>query len=448
MKVKFLSSACVEIIHDDVKILCDPWLIDGEYYGSWAHYPPFDFDPNYFDDVDFIYISHQHPDHFSAKTLSKLNKKIPVYLHNYHYKFLKNQIESLGFSVIELDHNVRTNVKNDLFINILAADNCNPELCYKFFGCGMKEKPSGSTYNDTMCVIDDGNEVIVNTNDCPFPLAKTSAKLIKQKYRAINLLLVGYNSAGPYPQCFELNGDADYRSAQQTVTQKFFKYAEGYVNLLQPAFVLPFAGRYTLAGKNHILNDKRAAVELEDAYNHFTISENIDKNLSKCIILNSKDSFDLKTGSSTASYIPINLDAKKLYIKNILSKTKYDYEYLPIPKLETIKNLLDDSYSRFNRARKELQFSTDTNLLIQLPENFYLLLSFDDAGFKIINKNMSEQFEKFVKIDLDPRLLHLLLQGPKFANWNNCEVGSHLKFKRNPDSYESAIYYCLNFFHV
>jgi len=110
--------------------------------------------------------------------------------------------------------------------------------------------------------------------------------------------------------------------------------------------------------------------------------------------------------------------------------------------------LLDDSYSRFNRARKELQFSTDTNLLIQLPENFYLLLSFDDAGFKIINKNMSERFEKFVKIDLDPRLLHLLLQGPKFANWNNCEVGSHLKFKRNPDSYESAIYYCLNFFHV
>ena len=75
MKVKFLSSACVEIIHDDVKILCDPWLIDGEYYGSWAHYPPFDFDPNYFNDIDFIYISHQHPDHFSVKTLSKLNKK-------------------------------------------------------------------------------------------------------------------------------------------------------------------------------------------------------------------------------------------------------------------------------------------------------------------------------------------------------------------------------------
>ena len=57
-------------------------------------------------------------------------------------------------------------------------------------------------------------------------------------------------------------------------------------------------------------------------------------------------------------------------------------------------------------------------------------------------------YKKFVKIDLDPRLLHLLLQGPKFANWNNCEVGSHLKFQRNPDSYESAIYYCLNFFHV
>ena len=83
MKVKFLSSACVEIIHNDVKILCDPWLVDGELYGSWNHYPPIDFQPKNFNDVDFIYLSHIHQDHFSKKSLSKLNKDIPVIIHNF-----------------------------------------------------------------------------------------------------------------------------------------------------------------------------------------------------------------------------------------------------------------------------------------------------------------------------------------------------------------------------
>ena len=28
------------------KILCDPWLVDGEYLGSWSHYPYYDLDAN------------------------------------------------------------------------------------------------------------------------------------------------------------------------------------------------------------------------------------------------------------------------------------------------------------------------------------------------------------------------------------------------------------------
>ena len=73
--------------HNNVSILCDPWLVDGEYFGSWAHYPKFEFNPKDFEKIDFIYISHQHPDHFSPKTLSKINKNIPILIHNYHFKY-------------------------------------------------------------------------------------------------------------------------------------------------------------------------------------------------------------------------------------------------------------------------------------------------------------------------------------------------------------------------
>jgi len=81
MKVTQLNSASI-LIEDDskgskVKILCDPWLEGEEYIGSWAIYPPYDFKPEKFSDVDFIYVSHIHSDHVSTRTLSKLNKKYP-----------------------------------------------------------------------------------------------------------------------------------------------------------------------------------------------------------------------------------------------------------------------------------------------------------------------------------------------------------------------------------
>ena len=71
MRIQYLTSASV-IIHDkNTSILCDPWLVDGEYYGSWCHFPELNFKPEDFNYVDYIYLSHIHPDHSSVKTLKR-----------------------------------------------------------------------------------------------------------------------------------------------------------------------------------------------------------------------------------------------------------------------------------------------------------------------------------------------------------------------------------------
>ena len=190
MRVHFLKSATTIIDSNGVKILTDPWLVDGEYYGSWFHYPPYDFRPSDFRDIDFIYISHIHPDHFSRETLSQLDRKIPVLIHNYQAKFLKRNIELLGFEVRELEHHIRTPLKNGVGINILAADNCNPELCGKFFGCGQAETKFGSTQIDSLALIDDGEFKLLNLNDCPIALAKSCAETILSRYGMIDFLLM------------------------------------------------------------------------------------------------------------------------------------------------------------------------------------------------------------------------------------------------------------------
>ena len=136
------------------------------------------FKPEEFNDMDFIYISHIHPDHCSAKTLEKLNKKIPVLIHEFPEKYLKKNIQRLGFDVIELKNNVKTKLKNKIEITIIAADNCNPEICGKLFGCGTMKGDEGLGNVDTMAIFNNENETIVNTNDCPFEISEKTAKIV------------------------------------------------------------------------------------------------------------------------------------------------------------------------------------------------------------------------------------------------------------------------------
>ena len=135
MQVTYLESAAVLIENEDVSVLCDPWLIDGAYYGSWAHYPKPDFEPSDFNDVDYIYVSHVHPDHFHPDSLKRMDDDIPVLIHDYRWDYLKDAVEKLGFEAVELPHAERFALGSDTHIQILAADGCDPELCGNFFGC-------------------------------------------------------------------------------------------------------------------------------------------------------------------------------------------------------------------------------------------------------------------------------------------------------------------------
>ena len=447
MKLTFFQSSAVMIETKGVKILCDPWLVDGELYGSWNHYPPIDFQPKNFNDVDFIYLSHIHQDHFSKKSLSKLNKDIPVIIHNFENKVLRENIKKMGFKVNELNHNDRTHLKNQVFINILAADNCDPSICYKYFGCAPLESKYGSTSIDTMSVIDDQDNVLVNTNDCPFELSFTAATTLKEKYSKIDMLLVGYTSASAYPQCFTLS-EAEKIREKERMQQDFLKKAENYVNLFEPNYFMPFAGRYTLAGKLAPLNDYRGVTELDDAFRYFTNSKNIDVEKSKCIILNPGSIFDTETGQPSEPYKKIDKIQKQQYIQNVLAKRKLDYESEQEPEIDEIKSLIGKCYERFERKRKELRFSSETTVLIKLSSEEFLAISCNGNGWKIIKQKNIDDYKNYVKLSLDTRLLKWILSGPRYAHWNVAENGSHITYERTPNVYERGLYYCLAFFYA
>ena len=68
-------------------------------------------------------------------------------------------------------------------------------------------------------------------------------------------------------------------------------------------------------------------------------------------------------------------------------------------------------------------------------------------GFEIISEENFND-EKYVSYKVDPKLLYRILRGPRYAHWNNAEVGSHIMFAKRPEIYERGLYFSMNYFHT
>jgi UDP-MurNAc hydroxylase len=429
----------------------DPWLTDGEYYGAWSHYPHFDFDKN-LDEINSynaIYISHIHPDHCSEDTLKKINKNIPIYIHSYHVKFLKLKLQRLGFNIIELENGKRTQLSKNAHLNIFAADNCNPELCLKFAGCGdLTAKNGNSQQIDTLSLIDDGKNVLMNVNDCPIELSQSTFKEIKKQYDKINVLLAGYGGAGPYPQCFEnLNFDEKIIAAQEK-KKKFLNQTIKYIDEIKPDYYLPFAGTYTLTGKLSSLQNLRGVSSIDNAYDFFEkyyLSKKLSNKI-KPLKLNPESSFDLNSKEYDRDYKKINQAEYDLYIKEKLNKKLLSYEKDKLPTFEEIYQLSKKAYKKFLDKNLINNVNLKSDIFIKINRKS-LMLSVD-KNLSIVNtEEIDNKSKKYVSYEIDIRLLKRLLMGPQFAHWNNAEIGSHLKFFRKPNVFERNIYYSMCYFH-
>ena len=440
MKLTHIKSSTVVIESNNVKVLCDPWLFDGEYYGSWYHYPQLKIDDDYFKSIDYIYVSHIHPDHFSRKTFAYLDKSIPVLIHRYEAKFLKFNLEKLGFIVTELTNDEPYTLINDFHINIIAADYCNPELCSKFFGCGIVEAKYGSTQIDSLAVFSDGTKTVLNVNDCPYELAKTALFNVKERYGHIDLALVGYAGAGPFPQCFELSDEIKIEKAESKQKQ-FIDQGIKYIQAINPEYFMPFAGTYVLGGRLAELNAYRGVPEIADALN--VMSNHVNAH---GILLNTYYTFDLYNPDDLEVYEPICIDTKNDYIKNVLSKKPLDYELHQPPNLASLLNLIPPAFERFLQKRKEIQFSSETFVVIWLNDLLKVQFQCNSDSYTF-SSNGDPLPDCFVSYKVDSKLLYEILKGPRYAHWNNAEIGSHIQFVREPNIFERGLYHSMNFFH-
>ncbi|MFC7204199.1 MBL fold metallo-hydrolase [Haloferax namakaokahaiae] len=452
MKITYLGSAALLVETKDTDILCDPWLVDGAYFGSWCHYPPREFEPEDFNDVDYIYISHVHPDHYDPATLDRMDTDIPVLIHDYRWDYLRDRIENQGFDVIELPHGERTHLQGETHINILAADGCDPELCGNFFGCTWYDDQAdtfGSTQVDSLAVIDDGSFTMVNTNDCPYPIAEQPCRQVKEQYGHVDLLAHQYSAAQFYPQAMGQYSHEQKLEERDRVIREKHELALNFIDLFEPDYYLPFAGEYVLAGKLAHLTQYTANPPREEAREFFL--EHVDRSKHEPVFLNANEHIDLTTGERSKEFEPDDKEAKREYVETVLAKRTFTYERDPHPTLDELKALIPSAYDSLENKRTTIGFETDTHVLVPLVEDEWVDIRMNGGGYEYTTSpdlDYLADTDGYVVLDTDDRLVRRLLDHDDHAHWADAKIGSHIQVYKQPDIYERGLYNCMGSFHA
>ena len=166
----------------------------------------------------------------------------------------------------------------------------------------------------------------------------------------------------------------------------------------------------------------------------------------KPILLNYGEWYDAKTSKVSAEYQPVDIDEREQYINNVASKFRYEFEDHPMPDVDEIDELFEESLPRLTMKQKEIGFYENINLVFDLPNSKFMVINLAQTTKRVFNS--IDELDNYHRFQLDPRLLKLALKGPRFVNWNNIEIGALLNFSRKPDVYRMDVHTLINALHT
>ncbi len=416
MKFKFIGNAGgIFTGSEGTKILCDPWIIDGVFEGAWYHYPPLKTKISDIQDVDAIYLSHIHSDHYDQRNFN-FPKNIPLILLDEGPNFLKKNLKNKGFSnIIE--------IKNDETIRFKEFN----LTIYKPFTKHIYEESLLGNLVDSSLVLENGGVTAINFNDNT-PDEK-SCSFLNNKFKKVDLAMLNYNAAGPYPSCFDNLSEKEKVDENARILKRNFDHLCNIIPILKPKTVIPFAGSYIIGGKNYFKNDYLGTTTWDECADYLKQNLKFD---SKIICLRESHVFDIKKQKELNKYDRININEMKNYI-NSIKNNKYTYENDKMPDEKKLVDDLKIASVKMSERIKRFEVSLNSNVFININSKNIQVLQGKDENSKLY-------------CELDLRLLRRILD--KKSHWNDAEVGTHISFKRYPNKMDPDVHTCMSFFHL
>ncbi len=420
MKVKYIGHASFQIItKSNTKILTDPWASNPIYGNTLCLFPQLRVSKKEYLNQNYIYISHDHPDHLCLKTLSLFDKEITILIRKYKSPLIiRNQIKLLGFKrIVELDDGHTFEKKND-FNFTLFADH---------------------TSTDSLCIVDDNYGCFLDQNDCL--LSEEKYKIIGKKYK-IDLGALFYSGGSMYPSSFDFTKQEKIKITKKRIIDQF-NYSIKTAQLLNIKNVIPGANDMCLLKKSP-MDEFTSALP----YEFYSYVKKKNK-LLNIILMQSGDVYDFEKKFKNNFYVK----SKKQWLKNV-------DEYRNSLQVKELQQKIDEFENKnrsadianfeklmgqylklkpfsYTTTKKNKEFRVFFEVkCLRKKECFELYFSSNENKILKTTKIFSEK--KFhMKISIDENLLQMCMNGE--YNWEDM-MNNKFKVVRKLNKYNTNEY--------
>ena len=405
IKVRYINHAFLIIETKDYKFATDPWALGPAFNtGWWLKHKTIANWKEELNSCDFIYVSHNHPDHCHELTLSYVKKDIDIIIPNFQSNSVGILLEDFGF----------TNIHKLNFENQYQFKDTN--LILSIFKSGDLREDSGLFFSIGSFKI----LLTVDSNNLNF-LRLPKVDLFASSFAG---------GAHGYPLNCE-NYSLDDRIKMLTTDKNFIKNTKiKYLKNINPKFFLPYAGFFEERLKRDELYIKY------NVKNEVKDYEKICKKLKiKILDVNKETIFE---------FYKTKLKRKKYKGKYFLDLNEDRY----LQNYKILYNKIDTEFIRNYFINSN--FHDGTKLYINLTddkfenEKYSFLVNF---GNKINFTKLSlEQLKK--KLFIDNNYLYLKIRKESFLNtlynkrsWEDISIGFQNKQYRKPNHYNSNFWF-------
>jgi hypothetical protein len=261
MKIKFINHSSFIIDHNEIKLICDPWLEGTAFDNGWSLLSETQMRYEEFREITHIWFSHEHPDHFSPPNLLKIPKE---YRENITVLFQETTDRKVAEFCKKIGFKDQIELKENLFYSLSDTFEilCNPY-----------------TDGDSYAYFKVGDCKILNLNDCIVSTEKRAIEL-NEKLGEVDLLFTQFGYANKV-------GNIEDVKLRESASKEKLERIRHQNKFLKPKKIIPFASFiYFCNEENTYMNNGINKIDKVHAF--------IENELkTKCMVMYPNDTWEL-----------------------------------------------------------------------------------------------------------------------------------------------------------
>lgn len=423
MRVTYYGQACTLTQAGPLKILTDPWLTEGAYHGTWFHthiLADAGVTPETFPkDIDYIFLSHEHQDHFDVRALRQFPPSVPILICRFQSAKFREHLEGLGFNdVREVASGERIQLGSGVSVTIF----CTVEYT-----------------NDSAILIEHDGVRLFNETDCKLGYED----LEKIGLMGIDLGFYMFSGANWYPIMYDYPApvmEELIKRRRKALLQSFVRR----VKLTKPRFAVPSAGPCTVLDQEMLwLNEAHRGIFIDPV---LAINELRLANLpSQPLYMAATDVWDSRTGYEPRA--PHSMRGpRNEYIRDAAERMAPAIAAARVvepPAHPDFQKLLPAYFNDLVGAQSEMvrgRIHAKLALAITGPLGAEWTVDFSAPGPQFVREGILSDWT--YKIDVEDKLISPFISGEE-PFFEDLLLSLRFRCSRRPDEYNEPLYHFL-----